>query len=54
MHGMVNYHKHKVVKVDIFACVNFRGFMKMGNFACIKNRVLCIIVGSLGYFKNNF
>ena len=35
------------VNVDIFACIKFRGFMKMGNFACIKIRVLCII-GSLG------
>ena len=22
------------VNVDIFTCINFRGFMKMGNFAC--------------------
>ena len=39
--------------VDIFACINFRGFMKFGNFACIKIRVLCII-GSIGYNKRNF
>ena len=38
------------VNVDIFACIDFRGFMKMGNFVCIKIRVLCII-GSLGYIK---
>ena len=36
-----------IVNVDIFACINFRDFMKMGNFACIKIHVLCII-GSLG------
>ena len=35
------------VNVDIFACIHFRGFMKMGNFACIKIRILCTI-GSLG------
>ena len=35
------------VNVDIFECINFRGFMEIGNFACIKIRVLCII-GSLG------
>ena len=35
------------VNVDIFACINFRGFMKMGNFEQIRFRVLCII-GSLG------
>ena len=34
------------VNVDIFACIDFRGFMKIGNFACIKICVLCII-GSL-------
>ena len=41
------------VNVDIFACIHFRGFMKLGNFACIKIRVLCII-GSQGYYKSNF
>ena len=41
------------VNVDIFACINFRGFMKIGNFACIKIRVLCVN-GSLGYHKSNF
>ena len=44
------------MNVDIFACINFRGFMKMdnfrgfmkmGNFPRIKIRVLCTI-GSLG------
>ena len=38
------------VNVDIFACINFREFMKIGNFARIK---ICITV-SLGYFKSNF
>ena len=42
-----------IVIVDIFACTNFRGFMKLGNFACIKIRVLCKI-GSIGYYKSNF
>ena len=41
------------MNVDIYACINFCGFMKMGNFACIKIRVLCVI-GSLGYYKSNF
>ena len=31
------------VNVDIFACIIFRVFMKMGNFTCIKIHVLCII-----------
>ena len=41
------------VNVDIFACINFCGFMKMGNLACIKIRVLSI-TGSLGYYNSNF
>ena len=41
------------VNVDIFTCINFRGFMKIVIFACIKIRVLSII-GSLGYYKSNF
>ena len=41
------------VNVDIFACINFREIMKMGNFACIKIRVLSI-TGSLWYYKSNF
>ena len=41
------------MNVDIFACINFHGFMKMGNFACIKIRVLSI-VGSLDYYKSYF
>ena len=36
-----------------FACIHFRGFMKLGNFACNKICVLCII-GSIGYYKSNF
>ena len=41
------------VNVDIFACIHFREFIKLGNFACIKIRVLCIIA-SIGYYKSNF
>ena len=41
------------MNVDIFACINIRGFVKMGNFACIKIHVLNII-GSLGFHKSNF
>ena len=41
------------MNVDIFACIDFRGFMKMGNFACIKICVLSII-GSLGYCESYF
>ena len=41
------------MNIDIFACVYTRGFMKMGNFACIRICVL-IITGSLGYDKSNF
>ena len=48
------YHVNAItVKVDIFACINFRGFIKMDNFVCIKIRVISII-GSLGYYKSNF
>ena len=36
------------VNVDIFACIHIRGFIKLGNFACIEIRVLGII-GSIGY-----
>ena len=38
------------VNVDIFACINFRGFDKMGNFARIKIRVFSILC-SLSYDK---
>ena len=41
------------MNVDIFMCINFRGFMKICHFACIKIRVLCVI-GSSGYYKSNF
>ena len=41
------------VNVDIFACINFRGFMKIGNFACIKIRVIST-KGSLGFNDSNF
>ena len=41
------------VNVNIFACLHFRGIMKMGNFACIKIRDL-IITGSLGYQTSKF
>ena len=41
------------MNVDIFACINFRGFAKMGNFACIKISVLSA-TGSIGYSKSNF
>ena len=39
------------VNVDIFACMHFRRFMKMGIFAWIKICVLRIN-GSLGYHKS--
>ena len=35
------------MNVDIFACINVHGFMKMGNFTRIRIRILYII-GSLG------
>ena len=41
------------VNVDIFACINFRGFVKMGNFACIKIRIFST-EDSLGYNDSNF
>ena len=41
------------VNVDIFACINFRGFMKMANFACIKIRVFSTN-GSSGFNDSNF
>ena len=38
---------------DTFACINFRGFMKMGNFPWIK---ICVLstTGSLGFYDSNF
>ena len=41
------------VNVDTLACINFCGFMKMGNFTRIKIHVLSI-TGSIGYYKSNF
>ena len=41
------------VNVDILACIDFRGFPKMGIFVWIKICVLRIF-GSLGYHKSNF
>ena len=41
------------VNVAIFACINFRGFMKMGNFAWIEIRVFSTN-DSLGYYDSNF
>ena len=41
------------MNIDIIACIDFRIFMKISNFACIKIRILSII-GSLGYYKSNF
>ena len=32
-----------IVNVDIFAGMLFRGFMKIGNFTCIKIHVLSIL-----------
>ena len=44
---------HHTVNVDIFACINFRGFMKMGNFTWIEIRVFST-KDSLGYYDSNF
>ena len=52
-HNVTQRYVSYTVNVDIFACIDFRGFMKLGNFACIKICVLCII-GSIGYYKSNF
>ena len=41
------------VNVDIFAGINFHGFLKMGNIACIKIHVFSTS-GSLGYHTCNF
>ena len=49
--GSVMYRVY-TVNVDIFACIHFCGFMKMGNFARIEIRALCI-TGSKGYYKSN-
>ena len=50
---MLHFKILYTVNVDIFACINFRGFMKMVNFACIKIRVSSI-TGALGYYRSNF
>ena len=42
-----------IVNVDIFGCKNVCGFAKIGNFACIKIRVLSA-TASIGYYKSNF
>ena len=41
------------MNVNIFACIHFHGFMKMGNFARIK---ICVLytIGSLGLYESNF
>ena len=36
------------VNVDIFECINFRGVVTIGNFACIEIRVLSV-TDSLGH-----
>ena len=36
-------HEVYTVKIDIFECVYFREFMKMGNFAYIRIYILSII-----------
>ena len=28
--------------VDIYVCIHFRGFIKMGNFARIRIHILCV------------
>ena len=40
------------VNVDSFACIHFRRFMKIDNFAWIK--IISIIVDSLCYHKSDF
>ena len=45
--GILYFTSPLTVNVDIFACIHFHGFMKMGNFARIKIHILCT-VGSLG------
>ena len=41
------------MNIDIFACINFRGFVKIDNFARIQ---ICVLskIGSLGFYKSNF
>ena len=52
MRGWGLYYTY-TVNVDIFACINFHRFMKMGNFACIKIPVFDAN-DSLGYNDSNF
>ena len=47
------YDTAYTVNVDIFTCINFHVFIKMGNFSCIKIRVLSIF-DSLGCYKSYF
>ena len=39
------------MNVDIFVCIHFCGFLKMGKLACIKNCVFTI-TASLGFYKS--
>ena len=41
------------MNVDIFVCIDFRGSLKIGNFACIKIRVFSTS-GSLAHYECNF
>ena len=41
------------VNIDICSCINFRGFIKMGNSTCIRTHVSSIS-DSFGYSKSNF
>ena len=49
----VHLHRKHIAEFEYCERRYFRGFMKLGNFACIKICVLGII-GSLGYHKCNF
>ena len=44
---------NNTLNIDIFVCIHFRGFMKMGNFAWIKIRSLRK-TPSIGYHKRKF
>ena len=43
--------RHNTVNVDIFACINFRKFTKIGNFLWTQIRVF---IASMWYNKSNF
>ena len=45
--------KYNTVNIDIFACTNFHGFIKMVNFVCIKILVFSTN-DSLGHNDSNF